>query len=203
MNQVGSFGRHAPVAIVIARHDAILQGALQEVHVVLQERIVLLHGIHIVVTTIEHEGSIYRKRPPSHIIAANHPIAGCHVGNHAIVVLRIPNVLQPLVIEFAVIYDEILAVASHGVIAQPAHSFVALRAVRGHTMIVADDAPIGILVQLIEELVVTPEGALVGHLVVDDQASDVRQFRLYADAADFHKAEALIGELRLVSKRAV
>ena len=70
-------------------------------------------------------------------------------------------------------------------------------------MIVADYAPISVLVQLVEEFVITMESALVRHAVVDDTAGDVLRLRLPVYSAYLDEAEALVSELRLIGKRAV
>ena len=80
---------------------------------------------------------------------------------------------------------------THRVIAQPGLAFVALRAVDGHTFVVAADTPEGIAQYLVECFIRAGEGPGMSHFVIYYFCRKIFGLGI-GITADFHIAEAVV-----------
>jgi hypothetical protein len=198
VDEVLSLRRHAPVAIDILQHDVILHVMMRNMHhPPLHGIIMLLDRLHVTVLIVEHIGHREPGGRPRDVVVVDIPVARRHIGDNAVDVLCLGNVLQPLGIEAVVIEDEAFAQRAHGTVAEPPHALIALRAVGGHAAIVATYAPVGIMVDAVEHVVGGRQLARRGHLVVEHDAPEVVEAGRFTIATELHVAEAMIGERRL------
>ena len=110
----------------------------------------LFDGIYIAVLVIEHVDDAGIGCGPSDVFRVERPIGRRHIGYLSVWTLRILNIAEPFLIKQSRPEHVTLPETSHGTVSEPAHSFVALRAVGGHTSIVAADAPVGVMIDLVQ-----------------------------------------------------
>ena len=121
----------------------------------------------------------------------------------AVFTLGFVDVKYPLVVEQFVPEDEALAEASGGPVAEPAHALVALGAVRRHSAVIAPDAPVGVAVDRIEDLIGALEAAGGGHSVIHHLALEGGGLGDVVESGDLGVAESVIDEFRLPAESAV
>ena len=121
MNQLGRFGRHAPVAVRIFGDDIILHcGRFHVPHPFLHCRIVQTNGLIVAVLMIQHIGDGEECRRPSDIIVINGPVARRYHRDAAFRAHGIFYVLQPLVIHARVIQEISFSVRAGHPVSHPA-----------------------------------------------------------------------------------
>ena len=143
--------RHAPVAVFVARHQSVL--AVLILHVAepaLHVAVVVAHRFGVAILVIHHLEREGQGRRPCYVVRIIVPVGRSHVGYAAVFTLSLGYVACPLGIESVVVEYESLAEASANTVAKPRLTLVALRTVDGHALIVAQDAPHGVIVNLVE-----------------------------------------------------
>ena len=204
VDEFGLLRRHAPVAVGVVGDDVSLRQILVDMsHIALHGRIVGADGRHVAKLFVDHVRSEEEGRRPGDVVAEHIPIDWRHVGDTAIGLLVVLDVLQPFSIKQMVIEDIAFADAACGTVAKPPHALVALRTVGGHSAVVASDAPIGIAVDAVDDVVGALETACNGHLIIHHLTSEVVQLWFLSESTQFNIAEAMIDELRLPQFRAL
>lgn len=165
MNQFGSLRRNTPVCIFISLYESRLYALIvpDMRHPSIHVRIIMLYGPAVTILLIEHIGSGDEYGRPCDIVAIVVPVGRSHIRNNTVSPLCLADILQPLIVKRLIIEKETLSPASHGAIAEPRHSLIALRAVDRHSLIVVEYAPVGILYKGVDDIVVAGEGSVSRH----------------------------------------
>ena len=137
MDQFGILGWHAPVAIGVAGHDVVLDERAHEIDPLHHGGIGSDNHFAITVLLVERTRDDHQTAGPGDVIAVDRPIGRTDVGHTAGILLSVDHILDPFGIQRSVLEQERLALGLDRSIAEPALSFIALRAVGRHAAVVA------------------------------------------------------------------
>ena len=159
-------GRHTPIAVFVAGDDAVTLVFVGDmVHPTADAGIRLADGLRIAILMIEHVANKGKGSRPGDVIGIIVPEGGCHIGDIAIRALRLTDVAHPFGIEAFIVEKKTLTQRSSCAVAQPGLTLIALRTVNRHALVVAADAPIGVLDYPGEQGIGTGEMARTLHRV--------------------------------------
>ena len=177
VDELRSFGRHAPVSeLVLAQQAFLIDVFLLHVsHPLHHHGIAVGNGTDVPVLFVEHVADDGQCHGPRDVVGVIVIVGRGHVGQAAVFTLRVADVLHPLGIEQVVAEEVALAPGGHRAVSQPGLPFVALRTVDGHALVVGGDAPPGVAENLVEQRIGALEGARVLHLVVNQLGGEVFQ----------------------------
>ena len=155
--------------------------------------VVLVHGFMVAILPLQHiqgEGQCGR---PRHVVGVVIPESGCHIGDAPVFTLCFNDVAYPFGIECFIVEEESLAIAASRAVAQPRLALVALRTIHGHTLVIAQHSPHGILIHLVQRGVAALECACRGHGVAHHLAGEVGHGSV-AHATDLCITETVVNE---------
>ena len=109
----------------------------------------LPHGLIVAVVSPEHLQRHWQGCRPGQVIAVVIPEGGGDVGDATVFALGFGNITRPFGIEVVVVEKEGLAETTARSVAEPGLALVTLRTIDGHTLVVGEDAPTGVLIYLI------------------------------------------------------
>ena len=197
VDQFGTLGRHAPVAVNVLDDDVVFDQTLVGiVDPLLHRRIVLADRLFVAVLVVQHIDDAQVGRRIRNVLAVERPVSRRQVGNHSVGKLRVANVASPFLVKQRLTEHEALADALHRAVAEPAHALVALRTVGRHAAVVASQAPVGVPVHLIDRRVGRLETSRRGHRVVDDFSFQLLQVGLRGGSGNLDVTETVISETR-------
>ena len=157
---------HTPVRILPATDNAVLTVLLYNMlHPLFDEWITALNSLTIAILAPQH---IARERQccrPRHIVAIVVPEGWRHIGDATVRPLCLTDVTHPFGIESFIVEQKTLAQRPHGAIAQPGLALIALRTVDGHTLVIVQDTPPGVLHHLVQYRIRTLKMSRRLHLV--------------------------------------
>ena len=170
---------------MVAVHDAINHVfVFHEAEPFFHGWIVFTDGLVVTESGVNHVGHGDERAWPCHAVGVVAPIRRKHVADAAVFELAVFAVDEPLGVKAMIIKDIALAEAACGTVAGPAHALVTLRTVGGHGAVVASDAPVGVAVDGVENLVGGLEGAGGGHFVIEDEATEICRVRGFSENAE-------------------
>ena len=195
MDEFQLLWRNAPVAVSVARDEAVLCVVRRDMlHPLLHGCVVLDDRLLVAELVVKHLAAEEEGGRPCNIVGIVVPESRSNIRNTAVLALCLADVVHPLGVEGCVVEDETLAQRALRSVAQPRLTLVALRAVYRHSLVVAAYAPVGILVNLIKHVVVAGKAANGVHLVVDYLAGEIGCLRSVFQACYLNKAEAVVDE---------
>ena len=197
MDQLRTFGGHAPVAVSIADKDSVLEVVFLHVeHPEAHGIIMLLDGPEVAETGIKHVGHRNESPRPGHVVGIIAPVGRGDIRKRTILQLAVFKVLQPLGIEAMVVKNKTLAITTCSAVASPAHALVSLGTIGRHTTVIAPDTPSCIVINGVDNLVGSLEAARHRHLIVENYACEIFYFRFNTQSRNLHIAKAVVGKLR-------
>ena len=135
---------------------------------------------------------------PGHVVAEIAPEVGRQVRQRTVRFLRPFQVVEQLTVELRIVEHEILSQGGYSPVAQPRLLFVALRTIHGHSLVVARNAPPGIAVDPVEQLVRGFETAYRTHIVGDHAGREIGRVALSGITGDFDESETVVRKSRFV-----
>ncbi len=146
---------------------------------------------------VQHIRHIEEGRRPGHVIGIDRPVIRGDIRDASFRAHGVLDILQPFVIQLGIIENKGFAVSACRTVAQPAETFVTLRAVGRHPAIITTDSPIRVLMDLVDQRVGCFKTPGCRHLVINDMSGKRGQFRFIIESRNFHKTETMINETGL------
>ncbi len=198
MNQLRRFGRHAPVAILIARHEVIICHILilHMADPLFHAFVVFLNRLQIAELPIEHIGIEKESGRPGDDIRIVVPESGSHIGNGAIFTLCFTDIIGPFAVKLLMLEEITLAQSPHCPVAQPGLTFVSLGTVYRHSLVVTPYSPECIFHDLVDYRVGCLYGTDEFHLIIDHFADKIIFGYLSRIASYLHIPETMVDKYR-------
>ncbi len=190
--------RHAPVAIVIARHAVVDDVPAHVLDPRAHGRVMLRDEPLVAILFPQQVRNQGDGSGPGDVVVVERPIGRAHVGHAAVGPLGVGNVGEPLLVEGGHLEQLHLSAAAGCPVAQPTLALVALGAIGGNAAVVAANSPAAVGVDAIEQLLGADEIAGLLQIVVNHAGLQGVHPRFAGIAGDFDVPETMIREPRLI-----
>ena len=162
------FRGNTPVSIFVARHQSVLLILVFQVfEPTLHVGIELAHGLVVAVLANHHIESHRQGSRPSHVVGIVVPESRSHIGDAAVFTLCLGDVAHPFGVKRIVVKEECFTETSTGAVAKPWLTLITLRTIHRESFIVGQNAPIGIVENLLQNGIGGFERACSGNGVGD------------------------------------
>src|SRR5262249_22321315 len=126
VDQLGVFGWHAPIAVLVLGHEAVLEEGTLVGEPLLHGRVVARQYALFAVLLIQHAGNEDKAAGPGEIVVVILPVIRRHGGDAAAGALGIGQVLHPFGVKSRHVEHVSFAAANLGAVAKPALALVTL-----------------------------------------------------------------------------